>query len=148
MADAANTDTLMFELISPGETLMKGKEHAVTLPGWDGEFMVLPQHTQLVAMLGAGAVKLHDHLNAVKSTIFITGGFADVAQTHCAVLADDAVLMQNINKLDVEEELKQLEARLSEADDEQDALRIQDKINILSKKLECYQEWRQNEKAA
>ncbi len=82
--------TFHFELVSPEALLISGEVEQVTLPGSEGQFQVLPNHAPLLALLGPGIVEVSGG-NVETQRIFINGGFCDVNQQGCSVLAEAAV---------------------------------------------------------
>lgn len=82
--------TFHFELVSPEALLISGEVEEVTLPGAEGQFQVLPGHAPVLALLGPGIVEVKGGETGHKR-IFIDGGFCDVSQNGCSVLAEAAV---------------------------------------------------------
>ena len=82
--------TFHFELVSPEALLISAEVEEVTLPGAEGEFQVLFGHAPLLALLGPGIVEVKGG-EAGHKRIFIDGGFCDVGQSGCSVLAEAAV---------------------------------------------------------
>jgi F-type H+-transporting ATPase subunit epsilon len=59
----------------------------VVIPGTEGDLGVLPGHSKLITGLRGGLVDLYVK-GEITDRFFVTGGFAEVTETHCAVLAD------------------------------------------------------------
>ena len=84
MANASRHFT--FELVAPEKVEVSGLEDCVMLPGTEGDFMVLPGHTLLLAALRPGLVSVI-RSNGNKEHYFVEGGMADVGNEHCIVLS-------------------------------------------------------------
>lgn len=99
--------TFHFELVSPEALLISAEVEEVTLPGAEGEFQVLSGHAPILALLGPGIVEVKGG-EAGSKRIFIDGGFCDVGQNGCSVLAEAAV--------DIAEAGPRLDAIIAEAE--------------------------------
>jgi len=79
---------LRLELVTPQRLLVSEDVDEVILPGYQGEFGVLPGHTQYLAILSIGMLRYRkgDETNRVA----LGGGFAEVTPERVVVLADVA----------------------------------------------------------
>jgi F-type H+-transporting ATPase subunit epsilon len=78
-----------FELVSPEKLLFSGEVESVTASGTEGEFTVMKDHAPFMTTLRPGWVKIKG--GGKDETLFVRGGFADVAPTGFTILADYAV---------------------------------------------------------
>ena len=78
-----------FELVSPEKLLFSGEVESVTAAGTEGEFTVMKDHAPFMTTLRPGWVKIRGA--GKDETLFVRGGFADVAPTGFTILADYAV---------------------------------------------------------
>ncbi|NCT40431.1 MAG: ATP synthase F1 subunit epsilon [Alphaproteobacteria bacterium] len=135
MADATQK-MIQFELVSPERRLVSEPVTMAVIPGTEGQIGVLAGHSALVASLKVGVVELHVEGQDVRR-IFIAGGFADVTQEQCTVLAEEAI---NISDLD-QEALTQKAADLSEdlglAKEAVDKARVLKHLTLVNAKLEA-----------
>ncbi len=76
----------------------------VVVPGGDGDFGVLQGHAPLLSTVRPATVEVYEG-DRVTMRIFVSGGFAEVAEGRCAVLADDAVPASEIDRAAAEERL-------------------------------------------
>ncbi len=79
-----------FELVSPERLLFSGDVDQVIVPGSEGEFTVLANHSPLMTTLRPGIVAVEGG-GAGAQRLFVRGGFADVAPTGLTILAEMAV---------------------------------------------------------
>ena len=79
---------LRLELVTPQRLLVSEEVDEVILPGYQGEFGVLPEHTQYLAILSIAVLRYRkgDQTNRV----VVGGGFAEVTPERVVVLADVA----------------------------------------------------------
>jgi F-type H+-transporting ATPase subunit epsilon len=82
-------DTVEFELVSPSELILSEAVEMVVVPGGEGDFGVLPGHTEMLSTLRPGIIDIHAGGKVVKS-IFVESGFAEVTGERCTVLAESA----------------------------------------------------------
>jgi len=132
------TDRIQFELVSPEAKLVEEPVKLAVLPGEMGEFGVGARHAALVAHLDPGVVKLY--ANDKKDDphrIFITGGFADVTNESCVVLAEEAVRVSDLDQAALQKELKTLQGDLQSAEEIADKSLFQAQIDIVQAKLDA-----------
>ena len=115
-------DTLEFELVSPEKLLRSEPVEMVVVPCVEGDIGVLPGHAPLIATVRPGVVDIHADGKVVDS-IFVGGGFTEVAADRCTVLAEEAVPVADIDRAEAEERLQKAEAdaEATEADSHQRA---------------------------
>ena len=89
--------TIRLELVTPERLLLSEEVDEVVAPGYEGEFGVLPGHTQFLAILDIGVLWYRKE-GAVKK-IALGGGFAEVTHDRVVVLADTA---ERADEIDVE----------------------------------------------
>ena len=78
---------MKLEVITPERTLYSGSVESVTVPGTNGEFMVLSNHAPIISTLDEGKIKIVGEKSG-SETIEITGGIIEVKKNHIIVLAD------------------------------------------------------------
>ncbi len=104
-------DKLQFELVSPEKLLLSEAVAMVVVPGGEGNFGVLPGHSLLISTVRPGVIDVYaDEQSAITERIFVSGGFAEVTPERCTVLADEAMPMASLDRVDVDQQLKSLEA--------------------------------------
>ena len=104
--------TIRLELVTPERLVLSEEVDEVVLPGFEGEFGVLPGHTQYLAILNIGV--LWYRKGSAVTRIALGGGFAEVNHDRLVVLADTA---ERADEIDVERAQRardRAEARLKE----------------------------------
>ena len=76
------------EIVTPEQPIASEEVDEATIPGIEGEFTILPQHTTLLTQLGTGPLRYRRGSQA--KTVQITGGFCEVRQDRVTVLVDQA----------------------------------------------------------
>lgn len=106
-------DKLSFALVSPERELFNGEVDHVVVPGAEGEFGVLPNHAPVMSVVKPGAIRVMDA--GAERRIFVNGGFADVTPEGLTVLVEDAVDLADITAADLEQQLKDAQEDLRDA---------------------------------
>lgn len=135
MSDIASNATFSFELVSPERKLMSEPARMVVVPGEEGDFGVLPNHSALVSGIRPGVLSVYGPGSSVPVHIFVAGGFADVSPTNLTVLAEEAVQVADLNAADLEQTLRNLTEDLGMATAETEKARIAHRIELVRAKL-------------
>jgi F-type H+-transporting ATPase subunit epsilon len=114
-------DTFKFELITPERMLLSEIASQVLVPGFEGEFTVLPGHAPVISALRPGVVDAA-LADARKVRVFVKGGFAEFDADRLTVLAERAITVETMDAEVIAAELQTAEAELAEAHD--DAARL------------------------
>lgn len=136
------TELLNFELVSPEARLVSEPVKMAVIPGEEGVMGVGAGHASFVVSLKPGVVGLFaEGQDFTKDTparrIFIAGGFADISEAGCSVLAEEAVDVSAIDTARLEQQLKNLEEDLSLAKEEGYKARIKARMAMISAKLQA-----------
>ena len=81
--------TFFFELITPGKNLISGDFEMVVVPGEEGDFGVLPHHSNLISQIRPGVLNTYKN-NKIDKTFFLYSGFAEVSNNKLIVLSETA----------------------------------------------------------
>ena len=81
---------LQFDLVSPERLVISERVDSVTVPGVEGDFGVLPNHSPVMAMIREGELVVEN--DGVQRSFALAGGFADVTPEGVTVLAE-AIIM-------------------------------------------------------
>jgi F-type H+-transporting ATPase subunit epsilon len=102
-------------VVTPEGAAFEGDAEMVIVPGAAGEIGVLARHAPLVALLKAGATRVH--LGGGQVEEFATGyGFFQVLEDRAIALVDDAVKADNIDDARVQQRLDDAQAELERVD--------------------------------
>lgn len=123
------SDKVEFELVSPERLLLSAHVDMVVVPGAEGDFGVLPRHAPLISTLRPGVIRVFEG-REVKQRIFVAGGFAEVTQERCTVLAEEAVPVGEIDAARVDQEIKDLGEDLADAKTDEDKAAFARRIKV------------------
>jgi len=87
---------LTLEIISPEKLLLAKPVDMVVIPGTEGDLGILPGHSKLITGLRGGLVDIYE-AGKITDRFFVSGGFAEITEDHCAVLADDITKQSDLN---------------------------------------------------
>jgi F-type H+-transporting ATPase subunit epsilon len=121
--------TFHFELVSPDKVLFSGPAQAVLVPGNEGDFQVLSDHAPVMSSMRPGGVGIDD-AQGKHSRVFVRGGFADVSKHGLILLAETAIPFEDLSADALNQEIKDAEEDLADANDEQKA-QAQEKLDRL-----------------
>jgi F-type H+-transporting ATPase subunit epsilon len=120
-------DQIQFELVSPERLLVSQPVEMVVVPGVEGDFGVLPGHAPLVSTVRPGVIAVFEG-NKVAQRIFVAGGFAEVTGERCTVLAEEAMPLTDIDRAEVEGEIRSAREDLADAKDDAERGRCEARI--------------------
>ena len=112
---------LQLQIVSADRSLVNETVDEVEIPAADGYFGVLPGHTPLLAVLGAG--ELWYRQGQEKHYLAIAFGFAEVQAERVTILAQIAEKAEEIDLSRAEAARKRAEERLAHAAVDMDAER-------------------------
>ena len=125
----ATFDKVAFELVAPERLLASEQVDMVVAPGEAGDFGVLPNHSLLMSLLRPGVIEIWQGTQVTRR-IFVGGGFAEVNERGCIVLAEEALPVEEIDLEQARQRLKDAQDDLGEAKDDADRARFEREIRI------------------
>ncbi len=138
MAEAGTraADKVAFELVAPERLLASALVDMVVAPGEAGDFGVLPGHSLLMSLLRPGVIETWEG-NQVTRRIFVAGGFAEVNERGCTVLAEEAMPVEEIDLERARQRLRDAEEDLGEAKDDAERARAEREIRIAQAEIQA-----------
>jgi len=107
---------ITLEIISPEKLLLSRPVDMVVIPGTEGDLGILPGHSKLITGLRGGLVDIYQK-DKITDRFFVSGGFAEVTEDRCSVLADDITRQSDLN-------MQTAEAALAKAKEAYEAVDI------------------------
>ena len=131
-------DTFKFELVSPERLLLSEEVGQVLVPGSEGDFTMLAHHAPVLAVLRPG---LLDVIKADGKEVryFVRGGFAEVGPEGLTVLAQQAINIDELDRAQLAQEIKNAEEDVADATDEAERHAAQDMLDRLKSVQETLQ---------
>lgn len=129
-------ETLEFELVSPAKLLISEPVEMVVVPGSEGNFGALPGHAPMLSTVRPGVIDIYTK-GAVTNRIFVAGGFAEVTEGRCTVLAEEAIPLAEMSREAVEKQLTAAQDALQEADEALEKAQAESRIKVAQAMLEA-----------
>ena len=101
--------SIAVKIVTPSQIAFEGSAEQVQVPGWEGEYGVLPAHANMLTLSRPGVVTLSQ--KSGDRRILVGKGFAEVTATEISLLVE---LCENVEDIDK----KAAEALLKEANEE------------------------------
>lgn len=106
---------LALEIVSPERLLLARDVDMVVVPGTEGDLGILPGHSKLVTSLRGGLVDIYEG-SKITDRFFVTGGFAEITESRCSVLADEIIRQADINPVAAQAKLAEAKAAFAAVD--------------------------------
>lgn len=129
-------DKVEFELVSPEKLLNSQPVDMVVVPGTEGDFGVLAGHAPMISTVRPGVIDVYEG-DRIVERVFVAGGFAEVTETRCTVLAEQALPLAEIDRAKVEQEVKDLSEDLDDAKSDGERAAVEAKLAIARAKLDA-----------
>lgn len=127
---------LTFELVAPEKLLVSQTVQSVRVPGTEGDMGIMAGHAPLISGLREGVVKVNSAEGAAVTSYFVAGGFIEVTDGRCTVLAEEAVALSDLNASSLSDELAKAKTELAvEPSDSSHRLALLKRITRLEAKL-------------
>jgi F-type H+-transporting ATPase subunit epsilon len=105
--------SIQLQIVSADRSLVNERVDEVEIPGSEGYFGVLPGHTPLLALLGAG--ELWYRQGQEKHYLLLAFGFAEVGPDQVTILAQTAEKAEEIDVARAEAAKRRAEERLAKS---------------------------------
>ena len=112
---------LKLEILTPNGEIYNGEALSVTLPGEEGEFGVLAEHSSISTLLEAGVIDIEKEDKSVES-ILINWGVVQVDEEKVIVLVEGAVAIRGETESDVAKALEEAKELIESIKDNNPAI--------------------------
>lgn len=100
---------------TPDETVYEGSVESLILPGEEGSFGVLYNHTPYMAVLAPGSIRLEE--SGTEREMACGGGFAEVRDNNVTILAETAEFPEDLDRSEIESNLESASEKLQSSDE-------------------------------
>ncbi len=129
---------LQFELVSPEKLIVSKAVAMVTVPGGEGHYGVLAGHAPLITTVRPGVIEIYaDQETVVSDRIFVAGGFAEVTNERCTVLAEEAVSVSELDRGKIEETIRNLSEDMNLAQSDAERLSVEKQLTVARAQLQA-----------
>jgi F-type H+-transporting ATPase subunit epsilon len=128
----------LFELVSPEKLIVSKTVAMVTVPGGEGDYGVLAGHAPLITTVRPGVIEMYDDENGSPNTrMFVAGGFAEVTNERCTVLAEEAMPVEDLNRGTIEVDTKILSEALAAAKTDAEKASLETQLAVVQAKAQA-----------
>jgi len=95
-------DKFKLEFVTPEKLLLSSEVEQVIVPGSEGEFTILADHSPMISSLKPGLISIYEESSSEAVIYFVTDGFIDMASNNLTILAQSVIEKSEItsDKLD------------------------------------------------
>jgi F-type H+-transporting ATPase subunit epsilon len=136
--DPNMADKVEFELVSPEKLLFSQPVDMVVVPGGEGNFGVLAGHAPMITTVRPGVIDVYEG-DRVTNRIFVAGGFAEVTELRCTVLAEEAVTVSDLDRAAVEQQVRDLTEDIADAKADAERSALEARLAVARAKFEAVQ---------
>ena len=98
-------DTMKLSIVTPNGEIFNSDIKSVSLPGKEGEFGVLPNHSSLVSSLTVGVIEI-EKKDATVEAVAINWGHVKVTEDSVDILVDSAIALNTDKNSDTAAKLE------------------------------------------
>lgn len=133
---------MQLHIVSAESEIFTGVAEMLIAPGAEGDLGIMPQHTQLVAMLKPGEVRVTEE-GGKEETFYVSGGMLEVQPHVVTILSDTALRAKDLDEAAAKEAKARAEEALKEAKGEIDYARAQAELTEATAQLHMLNRLRQ-----
>ena len=115
------------EIISPEKKLFAEKGKSITIPSFEGEMTILPDHISIITFLRPGVININEN----KKKYFVEEGTVEFSKNNLTILSSTIIEFDSLSKDVISSMLEDSKKELSQEN-------IDDKKRyIISHKIDC-----------
>lgn len=122
--------TMQFDLVSPERRLASVQAREVQIPGADGDMTVMPGHAPVLTTLRPGILKVTGESG--EESFVVTGGFAEITDEACTVLAERSHAVNEMDQGKFNEMVAEARAKYEAAKTENEPGPTDDMVKLLA----------------
>ena len=119
--------TFFFELITPNKTLINKETEMVVVPGEEGDFGILPNHSNLISQIRPGILNIYK-TNKVEESFFLYSGFAEFSNNKLIILSENVFDINEFKLNSFKEQISKYEKLRNQTKNESEILFFERKI--------------------
>ena len=131
----AKAEKFTLNLVSPEKLVYSEEVEMANVPGEAGEFGVLPKHEAMISTLSPGLIEIFQNKKP-KDHFFVGGGFVNVSDDVCNVLAEEVIHVSDINLEDLEQFIKDTRENIEMARSDEERQNLHSDLHLANAKVE------------
>jgi F-type H+-transporting ATPase subunit epsilon len=134
--------TMHVDIVSAEREIFSGTVEMLVAPTVEGEVGILPRHSQLIAKLRPGEVRLTLPNQSEPHSIYVSGGILEVQPHVVTILSDTAVRAKDLDEAAALQAKKQAEDMLADHKSDVDMARARAELTAALAQLEMIRKLR------
>ena len=134
--------SMQVNVVSAEEEIYSGIADEAFVPAEMGEIGILAGHSQLVANLKAGEVRIVPHENSETVSIFVSGGIVEIQPHVVTILADTGIRAADLDEAKAKEAKQRAEALLADQKGDYDVAKAQAELLAAVEQLRMLEKMR------
>lgn len=126
--------SIKLEIISPEAVILSKQVEMAVLPASEGDIAAMEGHVPMIFLLRGGIISLYEG-DKVTDSFFVEGGFAEMQETQCTVLANNIRKLSELSAEEGYKRLTELEQSFKEAANGNDVEKQRDLVD----EIQCAQ---------
>tara|TARA_Y100000590_G_C15706343_1_gene1008777 strand:+ start:1434 stop:1832 length:399 start_codon:yes stop_codon:yes gene_type:complete len=124
-------DKFKLEFVTPEKQIMSDDVEQVILPGSEGEFTILANHSPIISSLRPGFIKIFNGDNDNSFDYFVTEGFVDMTSSELTILAQESIERSDLDSIKINAFIESYQNQIDETNDEEKKNKYNIKIEHL-----------------
>tara|TARA_B100000900_G_C20514972_1_gene689660 strand:- start:503 stop:901 length:399 start_codon:yes stop_codon:yes gene_type:complete len=120
---------LKLDFVTPEKLLYSKDVEQVIIPGSEGEFSILSDHSPIISTLKPGYIKIYEELSNDPSVYFVTDGFIDMGSNQLTILAQSAVEKGQLKAKDLDDIINAYQSEVETTENERKKNKLSLKID-------------------
>jgi F-type H+-transporting ATPase subunit epsilon len=134
--------TMHVDIVSAEREIFSGTVEMLVAPTVDGEVGILPRHSQLIAKLRPGEIRLTLPNQSEPHSIYVSGGILEVQPHVVTVLSDTAMRAKDLDEAAALQAKKQAEDMLADRKSDVDMARARAELAAAMAQIEMIRKLR------
>lgn len=124
-----------FQVVSPEKILFQGTSTMTVLPATSGNIGVLAKHAPTILTLSRGIIDVYQG-DQITHRLFVGGGFANISETKCLVMADDAIAVEDLKEDELVQYLQDVELAIEKTIIEEEKIHLRNDAFMAKTKID------------
>lgn len=122
---------LKLDFVTPERLLYSKDVEQVIVPGSEGEFTILSDHSPIISSLKPGYIKIYEDLSNEPTIYFVTDGFVDMASNQLTILAQSAIEKGQLTTKNLEDIINTYQSEANDTENEAKKNKLNLKIDTV-----------------
>ena len=122
---------LKLDFVTPERLLYSKDVEQVIVPGSEGEFTILSDHSPIISSLKPGYIKIYEDLSDEPTIYFVTDGFVDMDSNQLTILAQSAIEKGQLTSKNLEDIINTYQSEANTTENEAKKNKLNLKIDTV-----------------